>query len=293
MNSAFGYYGAKLKIASQIIKFLPPHNAWVEAFCGSAAITIGKEQAPIEIINDLDDQVVNLFKQLRENSEELLRVVSLTPYARSEYFKAKEIDINDTSLEKARKFLVSTMMTVNGAVGKTGAGFSYCQSYTRSGKEARVNRWYNFPERIEKVIERLRNVRIENRDARELLNMFVNRPATLFYMDPPYLTDRTHKYNYDIDESFHIELLELSNKAKCMILISGYENELYNKLLSPQYGWIKTIVNTSTSDTSGKKYSRKEILWKNQYFEKAYNTNRIPIHLSNKERKENKVNPER
>ncbi len=293
MKPPFGYYGAKVRIASKIINELPPHNAWVEAFCGSAAITLAKDPAPIEIINDLDDQIVNLFDQLRNNSEELIRAVALTPYARTEYLRAKENSDINNPLEKARQFLIATMMTVNGAVGKVGAGFSFGHSYSRNGREARVNRWYNLPERLDALIERLRSVRVENRDARELLKDYLNRPATLFYMDPPYLMERSHQYKHDIDEDFHIELLELSNNAKCMMLISSYDNVLYNEMLSPKNGWEKIVVETNTADTSGKKYNRKEVLWKNQMFQKAFSNNRIPIRLNAQERKQQKVNPER
>jgi DNA adenine methylase len=293
MKPAFGYYGAKVRIASHIINYLPPHNAWVEAFCGSAALTIAKKPAPIEIINDLDDQIINLFKQLRNNTDKLISAIALTPYARKEYFNAKQPEKAIDSLEKARRFLISTMMTVNGAVGDSGAGFSFSQSYSRDGREARVNRWYNLPERLEKVVERLKSVRVENRDARELLDMFVNKPATLFYMDPPYLMERSHQYKHDIDENFHIELLELSNKAKCMMLISSYDNELYNEMLSPKNGWSKAIIETNTADTSGKKYERKEVLWRNQLFEKAFRNDRVPIRLSSKEKKQHKLNPTR
>lgn len=293
MKPAFGYYGAKIRLASQIIASLPPHNAWVEAFCGSAALTLAKKPAPIEIINDLDDQIINLFEQLRKNPEKLISAISLTPYARKEYLLAKERDSIVNSLEKARRFLVSTMMTVNGAVGETGAGFSFSQSYSRDGREARVNRWYNLPERLSLVVERLRGVRVENRDARELLDMFLNKPATLFYMDPPYLMERSHQYKHDIDESFHIQLLKKSNKARCMMLISSYDNELYNEFLSPKNGWTKTIIETNTADTSGIKYKRKEVLWKNKQFEEAFNNNRVPIRLSKKEKKQHKINPTR
>lgn len=293
MKPAFGYYGAKVRIATQIINTLPPHNAWVEAFCGSAALTIAKKPALIEVINDLDDQIINLFEQLRNNSENLISIISLTPYARQEYFNAKRINNSVDPLEKARGFLISTMMTVNGAVGETGAGFSFSQSYTRNGREARVNRWYNLPERLEAIVERLRSVRVENRDARELLKMFLKKPATLFYMDPPYLMERSHKYKHDIDESFHVELLQLSNEAKCMMLISSYDNDLYNEMLSPKNGWTKTVIETNTADTSGKKYNRKEVLWKNHHFEKAFKNNRVPLRLSEKEKKQNKVNPTR
>lgn len=293
MKPAFGYYGAKVRIASQIINSLPPHNAWVEAFCGSAALTIAKKPAPIEIINDLDEQIINLFDQLRNNPEKLISAISLTPYARKEYFDAKNNYDSIDPLEKARRFLISTMMTVNGAVGETGAGFSFSQSYSRNGREARVNRWYNLPKRLEKVVERLKSVRVENRDARELLTMFINKPATLFYMDPPYLIERSHQYKHDVDEKFHVELLELSNKAKCMMLISSYDNDLYNEMLSPKNGWAKTVINTNTADTSGKKYERKEVLWKNQLFERAFTNDRVPIRLNQKEKKQHKVNPTR
>src|SRR3989442_1190047 len=84
-TSPFGYFGSKQRLAVHIAKMLPPHNAWVEAFCGSAAVTMAKKPAPIEIINDADLQIVNVFRQLRDHSGELIRLVYLTPYAREEY----------------------------------------------------------------------------------------------------------------------------------------------------------------------------------------------------------------
>ena len=121
----FGYYGAKQRIASHIVNFLPPHHAWVEAFCGSAAITLAKKPAPIEVINDLDGQVVNLFKQLRENRDALCEAVSLTPYAREEFEHARSDNSDEDPLEKARKFLVATMMTINATIGSPRCGFSF------------------------------------------------------------------------------------------------------------------------------------------------------------------------
>jgi DNA adenine methylase len=292
VRAPFGYYGAKLRIAKQIVECLPPHNAWVEAFCGSAAITLAKKPAPIEVINDRDDQIINLFEQLRNNSESLCRAVALTPYSRTEFLKARKIRTNLDRLEKARRFLVVTMMTVNATIESKNCGFSFSQSYTRENREARVNRWYNLPERLTKVVERLRNIRIENRDARELLRMFANRPATLVYLDPPYFVKRKHGYFIDDNsKDFHVELLEICSKAKCMLLISGYENILYNRLLRRKDGWTKTRIKTYTRNTTGKNFSRTEVLWKNVKFSKAVKTGRVPIRLSAKEKAENKINP--
>jgi len=290
----FGYYGAKQRIASQIVNSLPPHNAWVEGFCGSAAITLAKAPAPIEIINDLDGEVVNLFKQLRENPDALCRAVSLTPYAREEFENAKSNSAGLDPLERARRFLVATMMTVNGTVGDVACGFSFSPSYSRSGREARVNRWYNLPERLANIVERLKSVRVENKDARELLKMFSDRPATLFYLDPPYFVKRDHKYVIDAkDKKFHEEFLNLCCRSKAMLLISSYDNELYKDYLTKRDGWIRITIETHTRDTSGTDYARTEVLWKNKHFVKAETTAKVPIRLTKREKHEGKINPPR
>lgn len=294
VNAPFGYYGAKQRIARQIINSLPPHNAWVEAFCGSAALTLAKKPAPIEVINDADGQIVNLFSQLRNNADALCRAVCLTPYAREEFELAQQIQPDLDPLERARRFLVATMMTVNATNGTPRCGFSFSQSYSRGGKEARVNRWYKLPERLQKVVERIRGVRVENRDACELLNMFADRPATLMYLDPPYYVKRDHGYVIDAnDRDFHVRLLDICKKARCMILISGYANDLYEAALRPKYGWSKRTIETHTRNTSGKDYARTEILWMNAQFLKAKSNNRVPIRLSKKEKYDNKINPSR
>lgn len=294
VKAPFGYYGAKQKIANFIVENLPPHNAWVEGFCGSAALTLAKKPSPIEIINDLDGQIVNLFEQLRNNAEALCRAISLTPYARKEFETARRLEEDLDPLEKARRFLVATMMTVNATIGSKRAGFSYSQSYAREGREARVNRWYNLPERLENAVERLRGVRVENRDACDLLRMFADRPATLIYLDPPYFTKREHHYLIDANNwQFHTDLLALCRKAKCMLLISGYQNDLYDEMLTEETGWVKSTVKTKTRDTTGKDYERTEVLWMNSVYSRALKTGKIPIRLTKKEIKQKKLNPAR
>lgn len=290
----FGYFGSKYKIALTICENLPPHSAWVELFCGSASVTLAKKPSPIEIINDLDDQIINFFDTLRNQEEALCRAVALTPYARTELYKARKKEKNISSLEKARRFLITSMMAVNGLFGEHKGGFSFSSAYSREGREARVNRWYNLPPRLEAVAERLRNVRIENMDALELFKMFLNRPATLVYLDPPYLGERSNGYNLDIkDEKFHIDLLKLANQAKCMVLISGYENELYKKILLKSNGWSVKKISTHTKTTSGKTFKRTEILWRNRHFTKALTEKKIPITLTKHEKNIYKINPAR
>lgn len=182
------------------------------------------------------------------------------------------------------------MMAINGVFGTERGGFSY--SYSRDGREARVNRWYNLPERLAQVVERLRSVRVENKDARKLFLKYIERPATLVYLDPPYLGERTNGYNLDANNSeFHTELLKLANKAKCMVFISGYKNELYNSLLTARNGWTTKEIETSTRDSSGQIHKRTEMVWMNEVFQRSQKNNEVPIVLSETELKQKKLNP--
>jgi DNA adenine methylase len=292
IRPAFGYFGSKSRLAFQLCKELPPHNAWVEVFCGSAALTLGKTPAPLEVINDLDHEIVNFFQQLRDHHKKLCRLVALTPYSREELTQARTRTNAISKIERARRFLVSSMMAINGAFGDDEGGFSYSDSYCREGLEARVCRWYNLPDRVSKAAERLRGVRIENKDGLELFGQFINRPATLVYLDPPYLGKRCKGYIFDAKtEEFHKKLLRLANRAKCMVFISGYSNELYNQLLSRKKGWRSRTIETTTRDSSGRTHLRTEVIWMNKHFCKAKAEAKVPIRLFAKEIDDNKINP--
>ena len=291
----FGYFGSKNKIALQLCKDLPPHNCWVEAFCGSAALTFAKKPAPIEVINDLDNEIINVFEQLRLNSINLCEQVFLTPYASEELDAARKTrNVRNSKLERARLFLVQSMMAINGLFGADRGGFSHSDSYTRGNKEARVSRWYNLPDRLHDVVDRLRSIRIENKDALKLLTSYINRPATLIYLDPPYNGERSSGYAIDANtDEFHTKLLKLANKAKCMIFISGYQNDLYDSLLTPDRGWSKKTIKTITKDPTGGTHARTEVVWMNKHFTDALAKKEIPIKLTKKENCQKKVNPER
>lgn len=294
ISPPFGYFGSKNRLAYKFCENLPPHECWIEAFCGSASITLRKEPAKIEIINDIDSEIINVFKQLRRNHKELCRLIELTPYSSEEFENARIVNFEDSDLERARKFLVQAMMAINGVFGKGRGGFSISNSYSRNNREARVNRWYNLPERLTHVVERLRGIRIENKDARKIIKKFANRPATLIYLDPPYLGERTLGYTIEAnDEKFHIELLKLCDSAICMIFISGYDNDLYNSFLTIEKGWTKTVYDTFTNSAEGKNIERMEVVWMNKYYNKALKKGSLNLNFTEKEKKYGKVNPER
>ncbi len=293
-RGAFGYYGSKQRLAKSILKYMPPHHCWVELFGGALAMTMSKKPAMIEIANDLDEDIVNVFQQMRDNGDELIKLIELTPYARAELMRSRQACDEDSDLERARKFLVQAMMSVNGVMAGKPGGFSVSDSYTRENREARVNRWYNYPERLKAVSSRLRNIRIENKDGIELLAEYSNKPATLVYIDPPYLADRVGGYNVEAsDQDFHERLLRQALLCKCMIMISGYKSKTYTKLLEEKSGWRRIKLTAATQATNGDRLGREEILWMNKIAEKAWKTDSVGITLNKKERKNGKVNPPR
>jgi DNA adenine methylase len=290
--SAFGYFGSKLRIASKLRGQLPPHNAWVELFCGSAAMTLAKEPAPIEVINDINDEIVNFFRQLRNHSEQLCQQIRLTPYARAELEQARIHEPGISDLERARRFFVSAMMAINGSFGDAPGGFSFSNSYERGGMEARVSRWQKMPDYLLSLVERLRRVRIEKKDALALFKDFKNRPGSLVYFDPPYLGPRSRGYDFDqSSDEYHQKIMEEVISAKCMIFISGYENALYNKCLVEGNGWSKQVIRATTRGNNGKNSEREELIWFNPIYRNALETQRIPLRLSEKESHNRKINP--
>jgi DNA adenine methylase len=273
---------------------LPAHNCWVELFCGSAAMTIAKPEAPIEIINDINKEIVNFYKQLRDHGDQLLLKIELTPYARDELELSRKATKRLSDLERARRFFIAAMMAVNGSFGSAKGGFSVSSSYSRNGMEARVNRWYGMPEYLLKVVDRLKKVRVENKDAVDLFEEFSDRPGTLIYVDPPYLGKRVKGYDHDANSAeFHEKLLRVALKAKCMVFISGYESDLYNGLLTRSAGWRRNTMPAITKGNNGKCFSRDEVIWFNRKYCEAKRTGRVPVRLTEKERKDRKVNPVR
>ena len=293
INTPFGYFGSKNKIALQLCSDLPPHTCWVEAFCGSAALTLRKKPAQIEVINDIDNEIFNFFEQLRKNTAPFIELVKMTPYAEQELLSARIPQEGLSDLERARRFLVQSMMSINGVFGEERGGFSYSDSFSRNGQDARVSRWNNMPKRLEEVVERLKKVRVENKDALRLIKRYLNRPNTLLYLDPPYLGERTMGYNKEANDlEFHTKMLKMVNQAHCMIFISAYEHPLYDELLTDGW-WCKRIIETSTKGSDGKTRARKEVVWMNKHYLKALESSQVPMTLTAKEKSEGRFNPEK
>lgn len=254
------YHGAKWRLAPWIISHFPQHHCYVEPFGGSAAVLISKEPSSREVYNDKNFEIVNLFNVIRDDQmrTELLRLLVMTPYSRTEFEFAKEVGQNDTPVMTALKLLVRAQMGF-GSAGATRGNTGFRLDTARGGTSLQ-SLWSELPTNVLEVTERLRNVIIENTDAYNVIKQH-DRSNTLFYLDPPYTLDtRTNKDSYgkfEMCELEHTRLLELTLKSKGMFVISGYDNELYNDTLA---GWTKSSRQTAISSRNGSG-KRTEVLW--------------------------------
>lgn len=104
MNAILKYPGAKWRIADWIISHFPEHKVYCEPFFGSGACFFNKQPSYIETINDLDGNIINLFRVCRDYPEELAKQINLTPFARDEFISCNEP--SDNPIEQARRTLV-------------------------------------------------------------------------------------------------------------------------------------------------------------------------------------------
>lgn len=232
------YPGSKWRMADWIISLMPPHKSYLEPFFGSGAVFFNKRPSRIETTNDLDGEIVNLFRCVREWPEELACAVALTPYSREEYerawsrFKAggKACGIEDARLTLVRYWQSHGSTSVyKGGWKNDRAGREYAYD---------VRYWRNLPGWVLDAAERLKDAQIEQAPAVELIRRF-KHPDVLIYADPPYVVSTRKGKQYVVDmveDRQHIELLEALKEHPGPVILSGYENELYEKHLQ---GWMK------------------------------------------------------
>lgn len=246
------YHGGKWRIAPWIISHFPTHRCYVEPFGGGGSVLIRKPRSYAEIYNDLDGEIVNLFRVLRDHGPQLREKLALTPFARAEFVESYLP--TDDPLEQARRTVARCFMGFGSNAHHRSTGF---RANSNRSNTTPAHDWRNYPDEIPAMIDRLRGVIIENRDACEVMSQH-DATTTLHYVDPPYVmasrSDGGSDYSYEMVESDLRELAATLNGLKGMVILSGYDTPLYRELFA---GW-KRIEKAALADGAAK---RTEILW--------------------------------
>lgn len=256
------YHGGKYRLSKWLYGFFPKHRTYVEPFGGAASVLLRKERSHGEVYNDLDEDIFNLFSVLREkdNAARLIELCYLTPYSRAEFKLAYEF--TEDPIERARRTIVRSAMGFgSGAASGHKTGFR-CEASRKYSTSAHC--WAKYPPVLKFVHARLQGVNIENRPAIDCMKQH-DAEDTLHYVDPPYLFD-TRKltsaagvYRHEMTSDEHEKLLKTLVTMSGSVVISGYNSDLYNDMLS---GWDRKEKKARISAGKGTGL-RTECIWLN------------------------------
>ena len=265
MKPPFSYYGGKTNLAELIVSVLPEHGHYVEPYAGSLAVLLAKEPTKMETVNDIDGDIMNFWRQLRDNGDELQRVCALTPHSRLEHKIATEVAPND--LERARRTWVRLTQGRSSSMRATGWRHFAKPTGTSLGFPKYLA---GYVERMSSLIDRLHHVSLECRPALDLITKYGAESDCLLYLDPPYLgSTRTKNYLHEMtSEDEHAAMVAAAVACRSEVVISGYPSPLYDRLLE---GWARLDINTKTGNGLGDQ-RRVEVLWSNREFIHAEET---------------------
>ena len=217
-KAVMNYPGAKARLAPWIIEHLPEHNTYVEVFGGSAAVLVHKPESINEIYNDIDDDLVDFFRVLRDRRDDLLDWLHHTPYSRTLYDEFVDAyhtgDRVSDPVVRAGRFWYLVQAGFNGDLTKRNS-FSTSTSSRGYPCDAQARNFHRSRERLEAFAGRFQSVTIENLDWRDVIDRY-DSATTAFYVDPPYPSVRDEGYypHHDLDHSALVErLAEITGEA--------------------------------------------------------------------------------
>lgn len=242
-------------LAPWILSHFPEHKIYTESYGGGASVLLRKKRTYAEIYNDLDGEICNFFRVVRNPSQarELIRLVTLTPYAREEFELSYLAD--GDPIEQARRTITRSMMGF-GSHSVTGQKSGFRTGMRLSGTSA-AHDWMHYPPVLERVIERMRGVTIENRQATEVVRFYDDTRA-LHFVDPPYPHSTRGGdgwYRFEMTDDEHRDLANVLHSLKGMVVLSGYACDLYDTELYPTWQRI-----TKDTHADGAR-DRTEVLW--------------------------------
>lgn len=262
------WHGGKWLLAPWILQHIPPHRTYVEPFGGAASVLLRKAPSYAEVYNDLDDEVVGLFRVLRDEASaaRMVALLELTPFARAEFHLSYEP--TDDAVERARRLVVRSFMGFGSNAHATNAKGRHATGFRASARRSGTtpaHDWRNYPDALRGIVDRMRGVQIEHRPAADVIAKH-DAASTVFYVDPPYLHETRasgnrkelgrRMYRHEMVRRDHAELLEQLRGVAGMVVLSGYPDPLYDDGLP---GWRRV----ETQALADGARPRTEVLWLN------------------------------
>ncbi|MDR2155890.1 MAG: DNA adenine methylase [Burkholderiaceae bacterium] len=250
------YFGGKWAIAPWVISHFPPHRVYVEPFGGAASVLLRKPRSKIEIYNDLDDEIVSIFRTVQdpETCRALMRRLRRTPYARREFERA--FQPSRDPIIRAQRAITRAYQSFHHEALFNMRKATFADARHRKGGHCKAHEWATYPRCLAAVCRRLSGVVIECRDAVDVIRA-QDSPGTLFFVDPPYVPSTRSKSGYrrELDEPAHLALLDRLMEVRGLVVLAGYPSTLYDSKLKC---WHRV---ERTHYAAGSLKPRTEALW--------------------------------
>jgi DNA adenine methylase len=245
LRAPFVWFGGKGLMIKKLMNHVPlGGKPYCEPFAGAATLFFARPPAPVEVLNDIDGDIVNLFKCLQDKNafDELAHRLRYTLYSRQEFGEAIEIIKSNTEdkIKKAWAFFVLLNQGMSGIKANTIGHWSRAFTSNR-GMAKNTNRWLMRLSMLEDWHKRLLMAQIDNRDALEVIKYW-NTDEAVFYIDPPYIQDtRKFKKAYcqELDNDYYQNLVKVILDCKGAVVLSGYEHDIYQPLIDADWDCTK------------------------------------------------------
>lgn len=254
----FPYFGGKFYLVNKLVSLFPQHKMYVEPFCGSAVILLNKKPSFVEVINDKDDDIINLFNVVKYKMEEFYEQFRYTFTARTTFYRLADTDPSKlTDVERAFRFFYLQKHAINGIPKRRNF---------KTSRQSKQGITYKKLKCVLNVIyERIKDVKIENTDYKEIFRCY-DAHNNFFYLDPPYQENtssgrkREYAHNFNIDDFRDLKRCCLDMKGKFLMSIN---NTPFIRKLFKDFN-ITTIAHTwGTKSRVGSNNSVEELLVSN------------------------------
>lgn len=263
----FTWYGGKHYITPWILENFPKshtYGAYVEAYGGSGKTLLRKSPSQVEVFNELNSNVVNVWRVAQERGAELVRELWKIPEGRNSFERYRDAGVNCEPLKNAVREIVIRQMSFNGCQKH------FSPDHVKPGKWKRnANGWMNLICRYrDEYIPRIQGVKIHNEDALNVMRQY-DSDNTLLYLDPPYVHESrtiSHRddYEFEYSDADHIRMCETIRELKGYVCLSGYRNWIYDYYLKDWRTVDKEFKNRAGQWADGAVSTRRtETLWMN------------------------------
>ncbi|MBE7444690.1 MAG: DNA adenine methylase [Planctomycetia bacterium] len=248
--------GGKTYLTRWLCEFIPEHERYIEPFAGGAKLFFYKESSPIEILNDREDMLINLYKVIQhdEKRQRLIKLLNEIPYSRNifNHFRKSE---PQGEIEKAARYFYLCKASFAGDV-KYGGFATPSRSTTRNPAMT----YQNSIKSLNYIAQRLKGVTIECLDYKDCISRY-DSESSLFYIDCPYYGSEDY-YGNTFTEQDHYNLSNILHSVKAKVMLSHYQCETYDKLYSDWNKYIfESFKGSYKADAGQKKPKTVEVLF--------------------------------